>query len=50
MQGIKSVLINMTEDKLKRKGKPKLLSDLEQKKPRSGSHRKVAIEEDLIKV
>ena len=31
MQGIESVPINMTENKLKRKGLPKLLSDLEQK-------------------
>ena len=37
MQGIKSVLINVTENELKRKGYSKLLSDLEQKKWRSGS-------------
>ena len=30
MQGIESVPIIMTENKLKRKGLPKLLSDLEQ--------------------
>ena len=45
MQGIKSVLINATENELKRKGSPKLLSDLEQKKSRSGSQGKVAVQE-----
>ena len=45
MQGIKSVLINVTENKLKRKGKPKLLSDLEQKKSRSGSQGKITVKE-----
>ena len=45
MQSIMSVIINMNENKLKRKGKPKLLSDLEQKKSRPGSHKKVAVEE-----
>ena len=45
MQGIKSVLINATENELKHKGKPKLLSDLEQKKSRSGSQRKVTVQE-----
>ena len=40
-----SVIINMNESKLKRTGLPKLLSDIEQKKSRSGSHRKVAVEE-----
>ena len=43
MQGIESVVINVTENKLKYKGKPKLLSDLEQKKSRSGSQGKVAV-------
>ena len=45
MQGIKSVLINATENELKRKGLPKLLSDLEQKKWRSGSQGKVKVQE-----
>ena len=48
MQGtfcIKSVLINVTENKLKRKGLPKLLSALEQKKSRSRSQGKVAVTE-----
>ena len=45
MQGIKSVLINATENELKCKGKPKLLSDLEEEKSRSGSQGKVAIKE-----
>ena len=45
MQGIESVLINATENKLKRKDKPKLLSDLERKKLRSGSQEKVAVKE-----
>ena len=40
-----SVIIYMNENKLKHKGKPKLLSDLEQKKSKSGSHREVAVEE-----
>ena len=40
-----SVIINMNESKLKRKGKPKLLSDLEQKKSRPGSQEKVAVKE-----
>ena len=40
-----SVIINMNESKLKRKGWSKLLSDLEQKKSRSESHRKVAVKE-----
>ena len=31
-----TVIIYMNESKLKRKGLPKLLSDLEQKKPGSG--------------
>ena len=44
MQGIESVLINVTKNQLKCKGWPKILSDLEQKKSRSGSHRKVAVE------
>ena len=44
MQSIMSAIINMNESKLKRKGLQKLLSDLEQKKSRSGSHRKVAVE------
>ena len=38
-----SVIINMNDSKLKRKGSLKLLSDLEQEKSRS--HRNVAIEE-----
>ena len=45
MQGIQSVLIDVTENKLKHKGKPKLLSDLEQKKSWSGSQGKVAVKE-----
>ena len=45
MQSIMSVIISMNESKLKRKGRPKLLSDIEQKKARSGPHRKVAVEE-----
>ena len=45
MQGIKSVLINATENELKRKGWPKLLSDLEQKRWWSGSQGKVAVQE-----
>ena len=40
-----SVIININESKLKHKGKPKLLSDLEQKKSRSGSQGKVAVQE-----
>ena len=40
-----SVIINVNESKLKRKGLPKLLSDLEQKKSRSGSQGKVADKE-----
>ena len=42
-----SVIINMNESKLKRKGKPKLLSDLEQKKSKSGSQGKGAVREIL---
>ena len=42
MQSIMSVIINMNESKLKRKGKPKLLSELEQKKSWSGSQGKFA--------
>ena len=38
MQSIESVLINVTENKLKRKGLPKLLSDLEWKKSRCQGH------------
>ena len=38
-----SVIINMNESKPK--GEPKLLSDLELKKSRSGSHRKVTVKE-----
>ena len=45
MQSKMSVIINMNDSKLKRKGLPKLLSDLEQKKSRTGSHRNVAVEE-----
>ena len=45
MQGIKSVLINVTENKLKRKRLPILLSDLEQKKSWSGSQGKVEVKE-----
>ena len=45
MQSIMSVIINMNDSKLISKGLPKLLSDLEQKKSRSRSHRKVAVEE-----
>ena len=45
MQSIMSVIINMNESKLKCKGQPKLLSDLEQKKSRSGSQGKVAVQE-----
>ena len=45
MQSIMPAIINMNERKIKRKGLPKLLSDLEQKKSRSGTHRKVAVEE-----
>ena len=45
MQSIMYVIINMNESKLKRKGQQKLLSNLEQKKSRSGLHRKVAVEE-----
>ena len=40
-----SVIINMNESKLKCKGLPKLLSDLEQKKSRSGSQGKVVVKE-----
>ena len=40
-----SVIITMNERSLKRKGEPKLLSDLEQKKSRSGSQGKVAVKE-----
>ena len=36
MQSIMSVIINMNESKLKRRGKPKLLSDLEQKSQGQG--------------
>ena len=39
-----SVTIYMNESKLKRKGQPKLLSDLEQKKWRSWSQGKVAVQ------
>ena len=42
MQGIMSVLINVTENEFKQ---PKLSSDLEQKKWRSGSQGKVAFQE-----
>ena len=45
MQSIMSVFININESKLKHKGLPKLLSDLEQKKSRSGSQGKVAVKE-----
>ena len=45
MQSIVPVIIYINKNKLARKGSPKLLSDLEQKKSRSGSHRKVAVEE-----
>ena len=45
MQGIKYVLINATENELKRKGEPKFLSDLEQEKWKSGSPGKVAVQE-----
>ena len=45
MQSIMSVIINMNESKLQRKGCPKLLSDLEQKKSSSGSHKKVVVKE-----
>ena len=45
MQSIMSVIIHKNEIKLKRKGKPKLLSDHEKKTSRSGLHRKVAVEE-----
>ena len=45
MQSIMSVTIYMNESKFNRKGQPKLLSDLERKKSRSGSHRKVAVKE-----
>ena len=40
-----SIIINMNESKLKRKGEQKLLSDLKQKKSRSGSQEKVAVKE-----
>ena len=40
-----SVIIFMNKSKLKRKGKPKLLSDLEQKKSWSGSQGKVVVQE-----
>ena len=40
-----SVIINMNESKLKHKGLPKLSSDLEQKKSRSGSQGNVAVQE-----
>ena len=40
-----SVIIYMNESKLKRKGWPKLLNDLEQKKSRSGSQGKVPVQE-----
>ena len=45
MQGIKSVMINTTKNELKRRGKSKLLSDVEQKNSRSGSQGKVADQE-----
>ena len=45
MQRIMSVIIYMNESKLKPKGQPKSLSDLEQNMSRSGSNRQVAIEE-----
>ena len=45
MQSIMSVIINMNESELKRKGKPKLLSDLEEKKSRSWSQGKVTVKE-----
>ena len=50
MQSIMSVIINMNECELKRKGQPKLLSDLEQKKSRSMVTGKVCSSGDLIKV
>ena len=40
-----SVFINMNESKLKHQSWPKLLSDLEQKKSRSRSKGKVAVQE-----
>ena len=45
MQSIMSVIINMNESKLKHKGLPKLLSDLEEKKSRSGSQGKASVKE-----
>ena len=45
MQSIMFVIINMNESKLKRKGLPKLLSDLEEKKSRSGSQGKAPVKE-----
>ena len=45
MQSTMSVIINMNDSKLKHIGSPKLLSDLEQKKSRSGSQGKVADKE-----
>ena len=45
MQGIKSVMINATKNELKRRGKSKLSSYLEQKNSRSGSQGKVADQE-----
>ena len=41
LQGIKSEMIIATENELKRKGKPKLLSELEQKSESQG-HRKMS--------
>ena len=45
MQSIMSVIINLNESKLKRKGYPKLLSCLGKKKSWSGSQGKVAVKE-----
>ena len=45
LQGINSVLINVTENELKRRDQPNVQSDIEQEKSRSGSHRQVAVEE-----
>ena len=40
-----SVIININESKVKHKGWPKLLSDLDKNKSRSGSQGKVAVQE-----
>ena len=45
MQSLMSLIVKMNKSKLKRKGYPKSLSDIEQKKSRSRLHRKVAVEE-----